>query len=166
MRQFFLAVAAITLLLSDTATPQSATTDPVGFTTATSLSNSDTLLSIPFTRPPEFTGAIQSVAGSVITVAGTPGWTTNQFVYAAGSQPKTYYVLIGAGGASNPKEGHTYPVTANGSNTLTVNTTTDNLTGITANTQLILIPYWTPATIFPAYRCQCVFHPHDFYREL
>ena len=139
---------------------QSVTSDPVGFTTASSLSNSDTLLSIPFTRPPEFTGAIQSVSGSMITVAGTPGWTTNQFVYnAPGAQFKTYYALIGSGGASNPKEGHIYLVNANGSNTLTVDTTADNLSGIVANTQVILIPYWTPATIFPATDANVSFTP-------
>lgn len=129
---------------------QTVTSDPVGFTTATNLSNSDSLISVPFTRPPEFTGAIQSAAGNVITVAGTPGWTSNQFVYVAGSQTKTYYALIGGGGTSNPKEGHIYTVTANGSNTLTVNTSADNLSGITASTQVVVIPYWTLATIFPA----------------
>ena len=152
-------VLAGSTLLSVISPAQRVTTDPVGFTTTSSLSNSDTLVSIPFTRPPEFTGAIQSVAGSIITIAGTPGWTANQFVYAAGTQIKTYYVLIGAGGASNPKEGHTYFVSANGSNTLTVDTSTDTLTGITANTQLILIPYWTPSAIFPATDANVSFTP-------
>ena len=124
--------------------------DPAGFTTSSLLANSDTYVSFPFTRPFTFSGSISSVAGSVITVAGSPGWTSNQFVYAAGTQPNHYYVLLGGGGSSNPKEGHIYPVTANGSNTLTVDTTADNLTGVTANTKITLIPYWTPATIFPA----------------
>ncbi len=128
----------------------SVTTDPVGFTTVSCLANSDTFVAIPFTRPWAFAGAIQSVAGSTITVANNPGWTTNQFVYAAGTQPNHYYALIGAGGASNPKEGHNYAVTANGANTLTVDTSAEDLTGITTDTQVILIPAWTPATIFPA----------------
>ena len=125
------------------------TTDPVGFTTTSCLGNSDTYLGIPFTRPPEFTGTVQSVNGSTLTVNGNLGWTVNQFVYSAGMQPKHYYVLIGNGGASNPKEGHIYPVAGNGSNTLNVDATFDDLTGVTANTQITLIPYWTPATIFP-----------------
>jgi uncharacterized protein (TIGR02597 family) len=136
--------------VSSTDEPQSVTSDPVGFNAATTLANSDTLLSIPFTRPPEFSGTIQSVSGNVITVQGTPGWSANQFVYVAGSQPKTYYVLIGAGGTSNPREGHIYTVTGNDSNALTVNINADTLTGVTASTQVIVIPYWTPATIFPA----------------
>src|SRR5438477_3976241 len=128
----------------------SITTNPVGFTITSCLANSDTYLGIPFTRPPEFTGTIHSVGGNVLTINGTPGWSDNQFVYAAGSQPKHYYVLIGNGGATNPKEGHIYQVISNGSNTLSVDAAFDNLTGIVANTQITVIPYWTPATIFPA----------------
>lgn len=147
-------------LLSSVAFAQtSVVSQPVGFVTASCLGNSDTLISVPFTRPSEFTGAIQSAAGNIITVSGTPGWTSNQFVYVAGVQPKRFYALIGGGGASNPKEGHIYFVTANGSNTLTVDTTADSLTGITANTQLLVIPYWTPATVFPAIDANVSFTP-------
>jgi len=125
------------------------TTDPVGLTTTSCLGNSDTYLGIPFTRPPEFTGTVQSANANTLTVNGAPGWANNQFVYAAGRQSKHYYVLIGNGGATNPKEGHTFTVTSNGSSTLTVDTSLDNLTGVTPNTKVMLIPYWTPATIFP-----------------
>jgi len=62
------------------------TTDPVGFTTTSCLGNSDTYLGIPFTRPPEFTGTVQSVNGSMLTVNGNLGWTVNQFVYSVGMQ--------------------------------------------------------------------------------
>lgn len=153
------AVFATSLLPLSAVAQTSVVSDPVGFLTTSCLGNSDTFVSVPFTRPPEFVGAIQSVAGSVITVNGTPGWTGNQFVYAIGAQPKHYYALIGSGGASNPKEGHTYFVSANGSNTLTVDTTADNLTGITVNTQVLLIPYWTPGTVFPASDANVSFTP-------
>jgi uncharacterized protein (TIGR02597 family) len=125
------------------------TTDPVGLTTTSCLGNSDTYLGIPFTRPPEFSGTVQSANANTLTIYGAPGWANNQFVYAAGTQSKHYYVLIGNGGAANPKEGHIYTVASNGSNTLTINTSFDNLTGVAANTKVTLIPYWTPATIFP-----------------
>jgi uncharacterized protein (TIGR02597 family) len=59
-------------------------------------------------------------------------------------------VLIGNGGVTNPKEGHNFAVTSNGSSTLTVDTSLDNLTGVVASTRVTLIPYWTPATIFPS----------------
>ena len=128
----------------------SPTTDPVGFIVISCLAPSDTYVSIPFARSSEFTGTIQSASGDTLTINGTPGWTNNQFVYAAGSQLKHYYVLIGNGGTTNPKEGHIYQVTGNGSNTLSIDTTSDNLIGIVGNTQVTVIPYWTPATIFPA----------------
>jgi uncharacterized protein (TIGR02597 family) len=134
------------LVLAET----SPTTDPVGFTTTPCLALSDTYVTIPFTRPSEFTGTVQSASGNILTVSGTPGWTNNQFVYAVGSQPKHYYALIGNGGTTNPKEGHFYQITGNGSNTLSLDTTFDNLMGIVANTQVTIIPYWTVATIFPA----------------
>ena len=105
-RLLFLSAAFAASLLPLAAVAQtSVVSDPVGFLTTSCLGNSDTFVSVPFTRPPEFVCAIQSVSGSIITVTGTPGWTGNQFVYAVGAQPKHYYALIGSGGASNPKEG-------------------------------------------------------------
>lgn len=142
------AIFAASLLPIAAVAQTSVVSDPIGFLTTSCLGNSDTFVSVSFTRPPEFVGAIQSVSASIITVIGTPGWIGNQFVYAPATQSQHYYALIGSGGASNPKEGHTYFVTANGSNTLTVNATGDNLTGITANTQVLLIPYWTPPQFF------------------
>ena len=125
------------------------TTDPVGFTTTSLLGSSDSFVSIPFTRPPEFIGALASTTMlGAITVGGTP-WTPSQFKYVRGSQPKHYYVLIGPGAGT--KEGRTYAITDNTNNSLTVATTPfDDASGISANTQIEIIPYWTLATIFPA----------------
>jgi uncharacterized protein (TIGR02597 family) len=128
-------------------------TDPVGFTTTSLLgggpNGSDTFVSIPFIRPPEFIGAIASATTpGTIAVAGTP-FTASQFKYVQGSQSKHYYVLVGSGGGT--KEGRTYPITDNTNNSLTVTTTAyDDASGIPANAQVTIIPYWTPATIFPA----------------
>ena len=104
------------LLLTGGTGAQTVATDPVGFTTSTCPANSDTLLSVPFTRPPEFVGATASATANTITVPGNP-WTVNQFVYVAGSQPKTYFVLIGPHTSSNPKEGNMYQITSNTTNT-------------------------------------------------
>src|SRR2546430_13041517 len=104
------------------------TTDPVGLTSTSCLGNSDTYLGIPFTRPPEFTGTVQSANANTLTINGAPGWANNQFVYAAGTQAKHYYIVVGNGGASNSKEGHNYFVLYNGASTLTVDTSFDNLT--------------------------------------
>ena len=114
-----LSLACVVFLASSSIAQTTATSDPVGFTTTSCLSNSDTFVSLPFTRAPEFVGAISSASGNTITVSGSP-WTASQFVYVAGAQQRNhYYALIGSG----PKEGHYYPITGNTTNALTVTTT-------------------------------------------
>ncbi len=149
-RSLLLSVAAVSsLLLANGASAQSVATDPVGFTTTPCPGNSDTYISVPFTRPPEFVGATASATVNTITVSGSP-WTANQFVYVAGSQPKTYFVLIGPHASTNPKEGLFFQITANTTNTLTVNAAGDNLSSIVAATQILVIPYHTLGSVFPA----------------
>ena len=145
----FTILAASSLLSAPLARAQTATTDPVGFTTTTLLGNSDSFIALPFIRPAAFVGGISSAAGTTVTVSGTP-WTANQFVYVAGTQPNHYYALIGPAAVANPKDGHTYPIVSNTANTITVDLGQDNLTGIPANAQLSVIPNWTLATAFPS----------------
>ena len=133
-------------------------TDPVGFTTIDCLANSDTYVSVPFTRPPEFVGAVQSISGNTITVSGSP-WAANQFGYVAGSQPKTYFVLIGPHASSNPKEGNYYTVTGNGTNTLTINPEGDDLSAIQPQTQILVMPYPTLGSVFPVSDANVSFVP-------
>lgn len=147
------------LLCGGSASAVTVATDPVGFTNLVLPAESDSHVTVPFTRPPEFVGAIQSVTANTITVAGAPGWAANKYVYAAGSQPNTYYALIGGGGSSNPKEGRTFLITGSGTNTLTVDTGAGDLSGITQNTQVTVIPYWTLATVFPATDANVSFTP-------
>lgn len=141
------------LLLGQTAFGQVAT-DPVGFvqpfaTSPNMPANSDTVVSVPFTRPPEFIGATTGATANTLTVSGTP-WTTNQFVYVAGSQPKTYFVLIGPNASTNPKEGRVYQITSNTTNQLTVINGGDDISGVAASTQILVIPYNTLNSVFPA----------------
>jgi len=130
--------------------------------------NSDTLVSIPFIRPPAFTGTVQSVSNSVITVNESTNWSASQFVYAAGTQTNTYYALIGpsASGPANPKEGCTYLVTANGTNTMTLFLNGDSIGTIPVSSQITLIPYWTLATLFPASNANVSFTPSTSTRSL
>ncbi|MGC4071336.1 MAG: TIGR02597 family protein [Nibricoccus sp.] len=142
-----LALGLALCLCSTTASvAATATTDPVGYNTISLLANSDTYVSVPFSRPAAFVGQISSFSGNVITVAGTPGFTASQFVYASGSQSNTYYAFIRSGA----KEGNYYTIIANGTNTLTVDLAGDTLTGIVANEAISIIPYWTLGTLFPA----------------
>ena len=146
------------LLFPSSIGAQSMTTDPVGFTSISLPANSDTLINPPFTRPVAYVGAITSAADSTITVSGSP-WSANQFVYMQSVQRNHYYALIGPASTTNPKEGHIYTVVSNSMNSLTVDTSQDNLVGIPANAQLLVIPNWTPATIFPASDANISFTP-------
>jgi uncharacterized protein (TIGR02597 family) len=170
-RSVSLALAFVaSAILVGSVSAQTVTTDPVGFTTAACPANADTLLGVPFTRLPEFTGAVQSVSGNTITVSGSPGWTGNQFVYnpaASPAQHNTYFVLIGPHASTNPNEGRIYTVTANGSNTLTVTLNGDSISGVQANTQILVVPYHTLATLFPATDANVSFiaSPSQFNRQ-
>jgi len=98
MRLSFLFAGA--LLAGTSLQAQTYTAPLVGFTAATCLANSDTLVSVPFSRPPDFVGAVASVSSSTLTISGTTGWQDNQFAYgttltAGGTQHNTYYALIG-----------------------------------------------------------------------
>ncbi len=94
-----LAVVSATVLAPNAARAQTAVTDPVGYLSIPLPANSDTFVSIPFTRPAEFTGAVASVSGGTITLSGTPGFTANGFAPLGAVAPndghKTYYVIIG-----------------------------------------------------------------------
>ncbi len=126
-----------------------------------SLSNSDTLVSLPFTRPPAYTGEVQSVANNVVTVSGSPGWANSEFVYNKGTQPNTYYALIGANssGPADPKEGCIYEVTGNTTNSISLALNGDSITAVPANSQITLIPYWTLSTLFPPVNANASFTP-------
>ncbi len=130
------------------------------------LANSDTQVSNSFIRPPEFVGATSAATSNTLTVSGSP-FTANQFIYAAGSQPKTYYVLIGPHSSTNPKQGLMYQITGNTTNTLTLNTNGDDVSGIAATTQILVIPYHTLNSMFPAsdLNVSYVASPNQFARQ-
>jgi uncharacterized protein (TIGR02597 family) len=119
--------------------------DPAGFQKLTFLGNSDTIASMPFTRPAAASGTVSSVSENLVTALGAPGWATNQFVYAAGTQSNTYYLRFYSG----TNEGRFFPITANTTNTLTLNLGGDSLSGVASNDLFSVVPYWTLGTAFP-----------------
>lgn len=129
-------------------------TAPVGFVSVTVQPQSDVALGAPLNRAEEFQGVIQSISGNTITVAGTPGWTANQFVYASGTQPKTYYARIDSGA----KEGLIATIASNTTGSVTVTLPSgEDLTNVSTNEALVspattgdsisIAPYWTPASL-------------------
>ena len=143
-----LLAAALLVVSAGSATAETVATNPVGFCRLAAMGSSDTMISVPFKRASAFVGRVASVAGNVITVQGTPAWTTSpqQFVYAAGTQPNTYYAFLSAGA----REGAYFTITANGANTLTVDLAGADLAGVDGTTSIEIVPYWTLGTVFPA----------------
>jgi uncharacterized protein (TIGR02597 family) len=123
------------------------TSDPVGFVQLSLPGNSDSYVSIPFLRPNAGFALVASVAGNVITATQqySNPWPVNQFLYSAGTQSNTYYVRFVSGAA----EGRTCTITANDTNSLTINATSDALAAIKPGDPLVIEPYWTLNSIFP-----------------
>ncbi len=107
--------------------------------------NSDSYISVPFARPEAATAVVQSVSGNTITVKGITPWTPNRFVNQGGANDDTYYLLVVSGAG----EGSTFPITASGASSLTVDLDGETL-NVAANDLLAVIPYWTLGTLFPA----------------
>lgn len=129
----------------------SGSTQPVGVMKISIPANTDFVFGIPLRRASEYQGVVQSISGNTITLAGSPSWATSQFVYASGTQPKTYYALIGSGA----KEGLFAKITANDSGSITISPNSgDDLTSIHSNAMngtgdvVDIVPYWTPGSLF------------------
>jgi uncharacterized protein (TIGR02597 family) len=106
--------------------------------------NSDTIVSIPFFRPASDLGAVLTVNGSNVQLRGPGAWQANQWVYSSGTQSNTYFMLIRSGA----REGDFYTVTANTSDTLTLDLEGDTLANLQPGDAVAIVPYWTLGTIF------------------
>ncbi len=118
------------------------TSEIQGFVKTSALANTDTLVSPIFSRPVAWYGAVQSVSASRVTVAGTTGWSTNQYAPAT----DTYYVRV-RGGTLN---GLIFTVVSNDATSVMLDGAGFDLTQLAASTQLELVPYWSLGTLYPA----------------
>ena len=136
--------ASLLIGISGSISAQQVTSGIFGYYKLTLLGNSDTIVSIPFARLPAATVQVASAASNVVQFQGSPGWTPGQFVYASGTQSNTYYVRIESGAL----EGQYFDVNTNDASSLTLNLNGGSLTGLAANDQISVIPYWTFGTVF------------------
>lgn len=154
MKKILSLSAAFAAVFAASVNAQTTVTEPVGFVSVTVPAASDAALGAPLGRPSEYVGdkAIQNIVGNVITVSNNSTWTTNQWVYVASTQPKTYFARIDSG----LKEGLICTITANTANSLTVTlpagedlTTikTIDVDGASLADSISIAPYWTPATL-------------------
>jgi len=133
------------------ADPASLTSAPVGLRDTTLKALSDTIVATAYTRPPAYVGKVASGGAASLAVAGSPGWATTRFAYAAGTQSDHFYAVLGAGpaGTTNPLEGLAYDIVSNTSGGLSLNTG-DDLSSVPPGTTVTILPHWTLATLFPA----------------
>ncbi|MGJ8656159.1 MAG: TIGR02597 family protein [Akkermansiaceae bacterium] len=128
---------------------------PVGFVKLTFNAESDTPFSLPMNRPKVYGGQVVSISGNEITISDED-FTASELVYddteVAGEpvQPEKYYVLFTTG----TLEGRTFDVTANGTDTVTVDQDGDTdiedlIDDAGATDNFEIRPHWTLGTAFP-----------------
>lgn len=130
-------------------------TAPVGYVKLTFNAESDTPFSLPMNRPKAYNGQVVTISGNVINIANDD-LTASQLVYADGTQNEKYYLLFTTG----VLEGRTFDVTANGTDSITVDpdyaelipalkTDIQTLIGAAATDNFEIRPHWTLNTLFP-----------------
>ena len=89
-------VSSILLPAFHVAAQTTVATAPVGYLQTSCLSNSDTLVAPPFTRPAAFTGAVSSISGNVITL-GSASLTADAYdaPTTTPATKDTYYLSVG-----------------------------------------------------------------------
>ena len=120
-------------------------TDPVGFYQVPALTNSDTFVSLPFLRIPEFRGKIASVLGNILTIAGPQSWSANQWSTVTPNGYYPYFLLI----TSGTKAGAYYTITNSTASALSVIQIPEDLSGVAVNDQVQVIPFATLGYVFP-----------------
>ncbi len=130
----------LTCLVGRAGAAETAASEPVGAFVSTAAANTDTRVSPTLARPPAARGAVASVAGNVISVSGSPAWTTNAFVAS-----NTHYVRFLTGAL----RGQFLIVTANANASLTVDSAGLNLASLAAGDTFEVTPFWTLGTLFP-----------------
>lgn len=138
------AFAALGGLLSSI-NAQSVVTQPVGAVSVQSGAEADTIFSLTLVRPAAFTGLVSAKSASALTLGGS-GFTVGQFAYSAGVQPNTFYVQVLTGAAA----GQFATITSSGVDSVTTEFESDILSDIAIGDSVVIRPYWTLGTVFPA----------------
>jgi len=124
----------------------SATTGIVGYNTTDCLGGSDTLISVPFHRTPEYSGSVAESGGveftgenDQIVVSGAPGWANGVFT-------DSHYVKVVTGAAA----GLELPIVGNAGDSLTMNSAGFKGSKINPGDRFLVIPFWTLGELLPA----------------
>ena len=141
---FLFAFAALFAFGAPVAIAQSVVSDPLGFNTIVCLPNSDTIVGVPFRPNGSQQGTLAAAPTgtdgdtATLTLSGNPGFTDDEF-------KDTHYVKF----TSGAMDGHWYAITANTSDTLTVDLNGNNVPGAAADDGVVIAKFWTLDTLFP-----------------
>lgn len=124
---------------------QSVTTTPVGAVSVTALANSDTLLSPTLVRPSVYEGTVSAVSGNELTLRDF-SFDANVLQYSQGVQSNTYYLQVVSGSSA----GHFSTVISNSTTSATLEFESDIIAGLAEGDRVVIRPYWTLRTLFPA----------------
>lgn len=136
---YSIVVFAPTVLLAQLAT------DPAGFNRIPCPGGSDTVVSIPFSQSPVFTGKLSaspvSASGeTTITPDGTFTLGVNEFADAP------HYLRFREGSVH---DGAWFEVVSNDASTITIETGSEDVTDSASGDLFDIVPHWTLATIWP-----------------
>lgn len=137
-----LALLAAVFLPSAAVFADTVTSDISGYLKISAPATTDTPISPVFARDTIWRSTVSSVSGAIITVSGTPNWTTDSLAPGA----NTYYVRLTSGAL----KGHFLTITNNATGSVTVDGAGLDLTSLVAGDTLEIAPYWTLGTLYPA----------------
>ncbi|HRY46596.1 MAG TPA: TIGR02597 family protein [Candidatus Paceibacterota bacterium] len=118
---------------------------PAGFQRFSLQGNSDNFVTLPFFRPAVAYGKVTGIGGNTLAVSGGTAWNADEFVYSAGIQSNTYFVLL----TSGQRQGRYFTILGNTEDTLMVDLNDDTLGGISVGDSIAVVPYWTLSTLMP-----------------
>ena len=125
-------IAGFSRLTDTPADDTAAVDDPARFT------------DIPFEESVAFIGAVLSVDGSSLSTIGA-FLKVDQFVFSGDNQPRNYFLEVTTGAAA----GSRFDITANSTNSVTVDLAGGNLTGISVDDEIRIVSKWSLDLLFP-----------------
>ena len=117
----------------------------VGHDSVICAEGSDTVVSVPFHRPPTFSSAVEG-APVVSANSATISHSSERTLGGGELTSIPHYLQFTDGGT---RSGRVYPVSSHDGGSITIDLDGDNLSGVTDGDRFQVIPYWTLATIFP-----------------
>lgn len=127
------------------------TTAPVGYVTVTVPANSDATVSPVMARSAAYSGTIVSIVDAdTVTLSGDPAFTVDEFAATDVNGSNSYYVQV----TSGDRNGLWAVVSANGTGSVDLTYVTQDLGSVSGDQVVVgdsveIIPFWTPATLFP-----------------